>query len=172
MMIVFLLRLTVFSMAKYQNIFVKIVTIWAIAIIISFLFISPATAITRNLQLRSATGYLVKATFSYDETKTPEIIAEQGKGKTNVLDSLRVSFYQPSGEIIETYENIVDGVATGTYFEFNFEPKTQKLLGNIDLGGEFSGEMYLKGDVNQELSLIEVAASGEEKVIDRMKAKS
>ena len=153
-------------MPKDKNIFVRLLTSLIVFIVSGYLFISPATAVTRDFQLNGATGYLVKATFSYDETKTSGAIAEQGKGKTKILDSLTVSFYQPSGELIKTYENIVDGVATGTYFEFNFDPVTQQLAGNIDLGGELPGEMYLKGDINQELSLIEVEASGEEKVID------
>ena len=155
-------------MAKYQKSFVKLVTCCVYALIINIGFIFPATAVTQTLQLKGATGYLVKAQFSYNETQVSETIAEHGLGKTQVLDSLQVSFYAPSGEIIETYENIVDGVATGTYFEFNFDPVTQQILGNIDLGGESAGEMYLKGNIDRGISLIEVEASGEEKVIDQM----
>ncbi|WP_019508547.1 hypothetical protein [Pleurocapsa sp. PCC 7319] len=156
-------------MAKYQKSFVKLITSWAIAIIISFLFIFPATALTQDLQFNGSTGYQVKARFSYNKTQTPEMIAEHGLGKTQVLDSMEVNFYDPSGEIIETYKNIVDGVATGTYFEFNFDPVTQQILGNIDLGGESAGEIYLKGNIDRGISLIEVEASGVEKVIDQIK---
>ncbi|WP_319418689.1 hypothetical protein [Pleurocapsa sp. FMAR1] len=155
-------------MSNYQNLFVKLVTSLASAVIISLCFISPATAVTQKLQLNSAAGYIVETTFSYDENQTPMIIKEQGVGKTNVIDSMKVSFYKPSGEIIASYDNIVDGVSQGTYFEFNFAPTTQKLLGNIDLGGESIGEMYLKGEIEQGLSLIEVETTGEEKIIDRV----
>ena len=97
-----------------------------------------------------------------------EVIRERGTGKTQAIDSLVVSFYNPAGETIASYSNIADGVATGNYFEFNFNPATEQLLGEIDLGGDSPGEMYLKGEVDRELSLIEVEASGEEKVIDRL----
>ncbi|GAB4234300.1 MAG: hypothetical protein Kow0049_18170 [Stanieria sp.] len=52
------------------------------------------------------------------------------------------------------------------YFEFHFDTATQKLFGNIDLGGELSGELFLKGTVNQKLSLIEIEPSGKEHLID------
>ncbi len=140
----------------------------AIAIIISLCFISPVTAVTQKLQLNSATGYIVETTFSYDENQTPIVIKEQGLGKTNAINSMKVSFYKPSGELITSYDNIVDGVSQGNYFEFNFDPKTQQLSGNIDLGGESIGEMYLKGEIEQGLSLIEVETTGEEKIIDQV----
>ena len=156
-------------MAKYHKSFVKLITCWAIAIIISFLLIFPATALTQDLQFNGSTGYQVKARFSYNKTQTSEMIAEHGLGKTHILDSMEVSFYAPSGEKIKTYENVIDGVATGTYFEFNFDPEMQQLLGNLDLGGELPGEMYLKGNIARGISLIKVDTSGEEKVIDQMK---
>ena len=130
------------------------------------LCIQPAAyATTQQIQLDSMNGYKIEATFSYEDLSI-EAIAERGRGKTKVVDSLEVSFYNPSGEAIASYNNIVDGVARGNYFEFNFDPTTQKLWGEIDLGGELPGEMYLKGDADRGLSLIEVEASGEERVID------
>lgn len=146
----------------------NLITIIAIAIITSLGIIYPATAITQDVQLTTTTGYLIETTFSYDKGQNPLVIREQGAGKTNVLDSLQVKFYKPSGELIASYDNIVNGVVTGTYFEFNFDPATQQLSGNLDLGGEVSGEMYLKGGLTQGLSLIEVDATGEEKIIDRI----
>lgn len=139
-----------------------------ITLVVGFCFISPAIATTQEIQLNSLEGYVVKTTFSYDKEQGSAMIKEQGVGKTNAIDWMKVSFYNPSGELIATYDNIVDGVSQGNYFEFNFEPATQQLSGNIDLGGEFAGEMYLKGEVEQGLSLIEVAATGEEKVVDRV----
>ncbi len=177
-------------MSNYQNLFVKLATNLAmsssgrgtwrnkfavsarssfvIAVIISLCFISPATAITQKLQLNSATGYIVETTFSYNENQTPIVIKEKGLGKTNAIDSMKVSFYKPSRELIASYDNIVNGVSQGNYFEFNFDPKTQQLSGNIDLGGESIGEMYLKGEIEQRLSLIQVETTGEEKIIDQV----
>ena len=116
--------------------------------------VAPALAVTQELQFNTDRGYLIKTTFSYDETKQPKVIHEQGAGTTQTIDSMQVSFYKPSGELIASYDN---------------EPQTQQLLGNVDLGGESVGEMYLKGEANQELSLIEVEASGAEKAIARVR---
>ena len=68
--------------------------------------------------------------------------------------------------MIASYDNIVDGVVQGNYFEFNYDPDTQQLLGKVDLGGESPGEIYLKGDADNGLTLIMVEPTGEEKVMD------
>ena len=151
-------------MLKYRNL--AIVAITGIVILASLCFPATAIAITQDLQINSTAGYTVKTTFSYDDTRNTGVIRESGKGETQAIDSLVVSFYNPAGETIASYNNIVDGVATGEYFKFNFDPTTQQLLGEIDLGGESAGEMYLKGEVDGELSLIEIDAAGEEKAID------
>ena len=156
-------------MPKYFNFFVNLVTNLTIAIAIISSVTFPALAVTQKLEFDTKAGYIVKTTFSYDETQKLQKIAEYGKGKTSVLNSLQVSFYKPSGELIATYDNIVDGIALGNYFEFNFDPKTRHILGNIDLGGESAGEIYLKGEANGEMSLIGVTESGEEKIIDVFK---
>lgn len=154
-------------MSKYQNL---LLNLFALTIILATsLWVSPALAVTQELQLNTAMGYVVKTTFSYDDAKNPEIIAEHGRGKTQIVDSMRVSFYKPSGELIASYDNIIDGMAQGTYFEFNYQPATQQLRGEIDLGGELPGEMYLKGKVDEELSLIKVQTSGDEQIFDIVK---
>jgi hypothetical protein len=129
-------------------------------------FVTPAKAVTQNFQWTGSTGYSAKATFTYDETTATRIISEQGAGRTNQLKSLVVTFYNPAGETIHQYENVVNGETKGNYFEFHFDTATQKLFGNIDLGGEMSGELFLKGTVNQKLSLIEIEPSGKEHLID------
>ena len=159
-------------MPKYRNFVVNLVTNLAIAIVISLWIVSPALAVTQKMQFNTPAGYTVKTTFSYDEAQKPTMIRERGTGKTEVLDSLKVSFYNPSGELMANYDNIVEGVANGTYFEFNFDLETQQILGSIDLGGESAGEMYLKGEADGELSLIEVTKSGKEEAIDRLYVES
>lgn len=152
-------------MSKYLDFSVNLVTKLIIAIAINLCFMFPATAITQTMEFDTVTGYKVEAIFSYDEAKNTQVIREQGKGKAKSLDSLRVNFYQPSGESIASYDNIVDGMVTGNYVEFNYDPATKQILGNIDLGGESAGEMYLTGSVAGELSLIQVSDSGEENVV-------
>ena len=157
------------NMLKYRK--GAILAIVGIVILANFCFPMTAIATTQDLQINSTAGYTIEARFSYDETKNIEVIRESGRGKTQAIDSLVVSFYNPAGEMIASYDNITDGIATGEYFEFNFDPTTQQLLGEIDLGGESAGEMYLKGEVDRELSLIEIDASGEEKAIDVVRSR-
>jgi hypothetical protein len=128
--------------------------------------ISPAHAITIDFQWTGTTGYLAKGSFSYDEATAPKIISEKGIGKTNILQSLAVTFYTPSGELISRYEDIVNGVAKGNYFEFNFDTENQQIFGFIDIGGEVSGETYLKGTIDDNLSLFAIDNSGLEKILD------
>jgi len=154
-----------FIMPMYKNFFVGLVTNLIIAMAFILWFAFPALAVTQQLHFDTAAGYVIETTFSYDDAQT-KIIREHGHGETTAIDSMKVSFYKPSGELMANYNNIVDGVVTGNYFEFNFDPVTKQLSGNLDIGGESAGEIYLKGDANQELSLVEVNESGAEKAID------
>ena len=156
-------------MLKYKK--MAILAITGIVILANFCFPMSAIAITQDLQINSTAGYTIQARFSYEDTEDIGVIRESGKGETQAIDSLVVSFYNPAGEMIASYDNITDGVATGEYFEFNFDPATQQLLGEIDLGGESAGEMYLKGEADRELSLIEIDAAGEEKAIDVVRSR-
>ena len=150
-------------------VYLKKLTSLSVKIIISFAMscclIFPAMAMTQEIEFDMANGYRVIAIFSYDEAKNPALIQEHGHGETEIIDSMKVNFYQPSGELIARYDNIVDGIVTGNYFEFNFDPKTQKLLGNLDIGGESAGEVYLKGKANEQLSVMEITELGAEKEI-------
>ena len=128
----------------------------------------PAAAVVQEINFSGDRGYQIQTTFSYDETKNAPEIAAQGKGATKVVDYLQVSFYDPAGKLIASYDNIVDHIVQGNYFEFHYDLMKQQLVGEIDLGGESPGEMYLKGNVDEELSLITVESSGSEKIIDRM----
>lgn len=155
-------------MPKILNFFVKIVTNLAIIILLSLEILSPALAITQQLQFQTRDGHTIKTVFSYDAKQAKQILKEHGKGKTEIVDNLQVNFYQPSGELIASYNNIVNGIAQGTYFEFSFNPVTKQLSGSIDLGGESPGEIYLKGEGDRDLWLIEVDETGAEKVISQV----
>lgn len=161
------------KMSNYWKLIARVTVTWAVLITTILCFVPTASAVTQNLQFNSPKGYTVKTSFSYDAANTDAIalkdslgIAEHGAGKTNVLDSLKVSFYDPVGKAIASYDNIVNGVVRGDYFEFNYDPATQQLTGELDLGGESIGEMYLKSEANGDLSLIWIEESGEEQIID------
>jgi hypothetical protein len=127
---------------------------------------NSAEAVTINFQWTGRTGYSAKGAFSYDEKIAPKIILEKGSGKTNSLQSLEITFYTPSGEPMSVYKDVVNGIAKGKYFEFNFDTVTQQVFGQIDLGGELLGETYLKGTINNELSLFKVGESDFDRMID------
>ncbi len=170
-------------MVNYQNFAVKLIAILAIALI-NLIEVIPAAATTENFQLNSSQGYRIETSFNYDETKNIDAIAkrtlwviakrgqspiaEHGK-EASLVDSIRVSFYNPEGKLIASYDNIVDGIIQNSYFEFNYDLNNKQLIGKVDLGGESAGEMYLKGDADQELSLVLIEPSGEERVIDQVK---
>jgi hypothetical protein len=149
-----------------KNLLINLLILISSAFFCGAIFLTPAEAVTQDFQWTGSTGYSVRGTFSYDETTATKIISEKGSGQTNNLKSLTVTFYSPSGEPIHQYENVVDGNSQGNYFEFNFAPTTQQLFGKIDLGGEQSGELFLKGTVERELSLIEIEPSGDEHFLD------
>jgi len=136
--------------------------------LVSLCWVLPVNAMTQTIKLKSDHGYLIETTFSYDSNRVTTLINEQGLGKSKMIDSMTVSFYKPSGEFISSYNNIIDGVVQGKYFEFNYNPSTQKLLGKIDLGGEVGGEIYLKGFAEHYLSLVEVKKNGVELILDHI----
>ena len=154
-------------MLSLKNILIALSITIFITVTNSLILVTSAEAMTQSFQWTGTTGYSAQGKFSYDEGQVSTTISEQRAGKTHTLQSLSVTFYSPSGETISTYENVVNGVARGNYFEFHFDPVKQKLLGSIDLGGEFVNEMYLKGQVDRELSLIEVEQSGLDRTLDK-----
>ena len=155
------------TMSGLKNLLITLLITIFITAIGGFMVDKSAEAMTQSFQWNGKTGYSARGKFSYDEAKVAKTIVEQGAGKTNSLKSLIVTFYNPSGEPISTYENVINGIASGNYFEFHFDRVKQKLFGSIDLGGEFAGEMYLKGEVDRQLSLIEVDSSSIDRTVDK-----
>ena len=154
-------------MSGLRNLFITLLITLLIISTGGFMFTKSAEASTQSFQWTGKTGYSAQGQFSYDETKALGTISEQGAGKTNTVESLIITFYNPSGEPMNTYHNVLNGMSEGNYFEFHYDLVNQKLLGSIDLGGEFAGEMYLKGTVDEELSLIKVEQPGIDRIIDK-----
>lgn len=152
-------------MLKLRKLVINLILVAPITIA-SICWSLPVAAVTQELQIVSSDGYRMEAAFDYHETES-EAIAEQGKGATKAIDSMVVSFYEPDGEIIASYDNVVAGVAEGNYFKFSYDLKTQQVFGEIDLGGESAGEVYLKGNIGQGLHLVKVNAAGEEVTMDK-----
>ncbi|MHC5744916.1 MAG: hypothetical protein ACYTXT_24070 [Nostoc sp.] len=62
-------------------------------------------------------GYSASFEFSYNQTTTSAIISESGAGATKALQSLNVSFFNPSQELIGTKNEVVNGVSSNQFFE-------------------------------------------------------
>jgi hypothetical protein len=144
-----------------------LIVITGIALTMAFTPISPAQAITYDFSWNGNGNYSAKGSFSFDEIIAPSSFSESGPGATNFLQSLNISFFDPANNLIAAYENVVNGVSTANYFKFNFNKNTQEIFGLIDLGGGVSGETYLQGAVNSDLSLFQVPQSGADFIIDR-----
>ena len=94
--------------------------------------LAQATDLTFNW--KGEAGYSAEGSFSYDQTTTPAIISESGAGATKALQSLNVSFFNPSQELIATSYEVVNGVSSNQFFKFNFDTTTGNLFGAFDVG--------------------------------------
>ena len=129
--------------------------------------IAIAEAVTMNFQWTGEKGYSAKVVFSYDEQLNSDQIIEESRGKAKIIENLTVSFYNPAGQSLGSYDNIKQGVSQFPYFKFNFDPQKQQVTGLIDLGGASSGEIYLKGIVQENLKLFKIDQSGQETIYDQ-----
>jgi hypothetical protein len=148
--------------------FSKIIIYLLIIILVNVIGeIAIAEAITMNFQWTGEKGYSAKVVFSYDEQVNSDQIIQERGGMTKIIQDLTVSFYNSTGQLLGTYDNIKQGVSQFPYFKFNFDPQHQKVIGLIDLGGDSSGEVYLKGIVQENLKLFKIDQSGKEIIYDQ-----
>ncbi|MCC5606498.1 PEP-CTERM sorting domain-containing protein [Nostoc sp. CHAB 5834] len=140
-----------------KNIFTKIAAIAATTAAFSVVAAAnnPAQAIELNFNWLGDAGYSATGSFSYDETTAPTIISESGSGATNFLQSLNVSFLDPSNNPLGTYNTVTGGVSESGFFNFNFDTSTQTLFGPLNLGGGIGviGEYFFSGTVGDFLRL-------------------
>jgi hypothetical protein len=160
-----------------NNFINKSIIIISIVLIINFIAIFTAQASTQ-FEWTGTAGYSIKGSFSYDsiaeaknltkpEIEQLEIPRSTARLSLNSLNSLSVKVYDPDQQPVDTYTNVVDGKIFSEYFKFNYNPAAQKIFGQIDLGGQTAGEIYLKGTVDQKLFLIEIDSWGKEQIIDQ-----
>ncbi|MEH2356136.1 PEP-CTERM sorting domain-containing protein [Nostoc sp.] len=138
-----------------KNIFAKITAIAATSVAIATSANNPAQAIELNFNWQGDAGYSATGSFSYDETTAPTIISELGSGATNFLQSLNVSFLDPSKNLLGTYNTVSGGVSESNFFAFNFNTSTQTLFGPFDVAGGTGviGEYFFQGTVGDSLQL-------------------
>ncbi len=141
-----------------KNIFAKIATIAATSAAFTVAIAAannPAQAIELNFNWLGDAGYSATGSFSYDETTAPTIISEAGSGATNFLQSLNVSFLDPSKNLLGTYNTVAGGVSESDFFAFNFDTSTHTLFGPFDIAGGTGviGEYFFQGTVGDSLQL-------------------
>lgn len=138
-----------------KNILSKLAATAVTSAILSVASGQEAQAISFNFDWQGDGGYSAKGMFSYDETTAPTIISESGPGATNNLESLMVSFFDPSNNPLQSFNTVSNGVSTSRFFKFNFDTSTQTLFGAFDVGGGKGviGEQFLQGTVGSSLQL-------------------
>ncbi|MEH2417000.1 PEP-CTERM sorting domain-containing protein [Nostoc sp.] len=99
------------------------------------------------------TGYLAQGSFNYDTTTAPSIISEAGLGATNNLQSLSISFFDPSSTLINSFTPVFSGVSNYSFLRFNFDSTKEQIFGPFDVGKDNN----LLGDtwLNNNLALID-----------------
>ncbi|WP_414571731.1 PEP-CTERM sorting domain-containing protein [Nostoc sp. CCY 9925] len=142
-----------------KNIFAKMAMIAATSTVVSVAIAAsannPAQAIDFKLNWLGDAGYSAIGSFSYDETTAPTIITESGSGATNFLQSLNVSFLDPSQNVLGTYNTVSGGVSQSSFFAFNFDTSSETLFGPLNIGGGTGviGEYFFSGTVGNSLQL-------------------
>ncbi|MEH2311314.1 MAG: PEP-CTERM sorting domain-containing protein [Nostoc sp.] len=122
--------------------------------------INLAQAADLTFNWKGDAGYSASGSFSYDETTTPAIISESGAGSTKALQSLNVSFFNPSQELIGTKNEVVNGVSSNQFFNFNFDTTTGNLFGAFDLGtGSGKGDVFISNVETPDGTLISPGAT-------------
>jgi hypothetical protein len=137
------------------NIITKIAVTAATSAALSVAIAQQAQAISFNFDWQGDGGYSATGMFSYDETTAPTIISESGDGATNNLESLMVSFFDPSGNLLQSSSTVTDGVSESGFFQFNFDTSDQTLFGTFNVGGGTGviGELFFFGEVGTSLEL-------------------
>jgi hypothetical protein len=107
-----------FGVITMRNIFAKIAATTATSAALSVaIAASPAQAIDFNFNWLGDAGYSAIGSFSYDETTAPTIISEAGGGATNTLQSLSISFLDPSNNVLGTYDTVTSGASQSDFYE-------------------------------------------------------
>ncbi|MEH2244238.1 PEP-CTERM sorting domain-containing protein [Nostoc sp.] len=157
-----------------KNIFAKIATITATSAALSVAIAAgannPAQAIDLNFNWQGNAGYSAIGSFSYDQATAPKIISESGSGTTNFLQSLNVSFLDPSKNLLGTYNTVSGGVSQSDFFVFNFDTSTQTLFDSIDIGGGTGamGEYFFSGTGGDSLQLLQdIDQQGNSTILDQ-----
>lgn len=131
-----------------------------------FWLCSPvALAAETQWQWQGAQGYQVQAHLTYPVSTG--MVAIEGKGKPQNLQALTVQVYDPNGEKLAVYENVIAGQpGQDDFLQLHFDVAQQQLRGWLDVGGAVRGDYFLKGQAGLSLDLFYLDAQGKETKVD------
>jgi autotransporter-associated beta strand protein len=107
-------------------------------------FVSPVVAVTRTFFWSGTGGYTASGTFSYTPSAAVGGVisatgsAASGGGVNNGLDSLNVSFSDPSQTLLGSYTNATGGAVTYSDLMFSFDTQASQFVKDFQLGGSYS----------------------------------
>jgi hypothetical protein len=118
---------------------------------------SQAAPVSYSFAWTGDAGHAVRGQFSFDAGTAPAIISESGAGPTNHLQSLSVSFFDPTNVLLQSFGTVVNGVSSSSFFAFNFDTATEQLFGSFNVGGGAlaAGVQFFNGTVGGLLRLRE-----------------
>lgn len=151
-----------------KNFRTKLAVTTTIALTLPATIAQQAKAVTFNFNWTGNIGYSARGSFRYDENTAPAIISESGAGPTNSLQSLTVSFFDPSNTPLQSFNTVAGGVSTSAFFQFNFNTTTQQLFGDFNVGGGTGaiGEQFFNGPIGGLLRLREITGPGTNNLLD------
>ncbi len=125
-------------------------TLGLLALLLGSSLFSLGSSIYGNLSWTGEAGWRVSADFVHNSDILPG-----GPGDDDPapgIESLTINFFDPSGELVAEYFNVVNASPTYTYLSFHFDPVTLGLVegSRLDIG-EDPG-YWFEGDVGNSSS--------------------
>lgn len=136
-------------------------------LLLGLCFSPPAPATTLTFQWTGQAGYRLEGWLHYPDGVASGQITEQGPGPTQAIDHLEVAIYNPQGQLLDRYPNIMAGQSHNPYLRVNLNTQVPRLQGEVDLGGAEQEEWFLKGKLGQAMRLIHIDQNGREIGVDQ-----
>ncbi len=134
--------------------------VWGWVVVVAVLSGGPARASDLAMfdyEWTGDAGFLVRGSFSFDETTAPAVIVELADRPTEDLLALDASFFDPSGALLGAFPIVDASVSAYEFLSFEFDVASETLVDFFDVGQVEAGAgLFLQGDPGVGLNLIEV----------------
>jgi hypothetical protein len=114
---------------------ISFVTIFTIAAAICPSIAAAATLVDFNWTGNS--GYSAAGSFIYNDAIAPASFSEMsGVGPTQYVQSFSVSFFNPTGTLLENGSSVINGVSSDRFFRLDYNTQSQTINSlDADIGG-------------------------------------